>query len=289
MRFWASPLRYPGGKGQLGAYLSELIELNSINDGYYLEPYAGGAGAAWFLLLKGYVRYVGINDASRPVASFWQSVFENTDELLGLINDTDISIQEHKMQKNIFLHNKDFSKVEVGFSAFFLNRTNRSGIFNAGPIGGYNQKGNYKIDARFNKTDLMKRIETLALYSSRVKVTQKDALDFISEDIVQTLCPKNCLIYCDPPYYEQGRNLYLDYYKEKDHIKLAERLKRIKRFRWLLSYDDTDFVKSLYSENDCSITRMGISHSANLRKKGKEVLINPLQTKTPSKEYIEVA
>lgn len=282
-----SPLRYPGGKAQLGPYLAELIELNSINDGYYLEPYAGGAGAAWYLLLKGHVKFVGINDASLPVASFWRSVFKNTDELLRLISDTEITVSEHQKQKNIFKDSKNFSEIDVGFAAFFLNRTNRSGIFGAGPIGGYKQQGDYRIDARFNKTSLLKKIQALALYASRVEVTQKDALDFISEDVIHKLPPEKCLIYCDPPYYENGKQLYLNYYIAKDHQKLAERLRRIKRFRWLLSYDNSAIIKNLYP--DCHITPLGISHSANIRKRGQELLITPNQTNIPLRESIEVA
>lgn len=289
MRFWASPLRYPGGKGLLGAYFADLIELNSLNDGCYVEPYAGGAGAAWYLLLKGYVDSVVINDASRPVAAFWRSVFEDTEKLLRLVNDTKVTIREHKKQKKIFANDDDFTDLEVGFSAFFLNRTNRSGIFNAGPIGGLDQTGNYKIDARYNKKGLTERINSLALYAPKVKVMQKDALDFISQDVVQKLKPQNCLIYLDPPYYEQGRKLYMDYYIAKDHQQLATRLKKIKKFKWLLSYDESDFIRNLYSDKRFTITPMSIAHSANVRKKGRELLITPKQTIIPPNKSLEVA
>ena len=47
---------------------------------------------------------------------------------------------------------------ELGFAAFYLNRTNRSGILNAGVIGGKKQDGKWEMDARFNRDNLASRI-----------------------------------------------------------------------------------------------------------------------------------
>jgi len=289
MKFWPSPLRYPGGKGRLGQYLAELVELNSISDGTYVEPYAGGAGAAWFLLLKGYVGRVKINDASVSIAAFWRSVFEETDELLRMVSETEITVDEHRKQTAIFRDTENHSIAELGFAAFFLNRTSRSGILNAGPIGGYDQTGNYKIDARYNKEGLQKRIEALALYAARVDVSQKDALEFISQNVVNALKPEKCLIYCDPPYFEKGRKLYLDYYKNSDHRKLAGRLKKLKRFKWLLSYDDTKFTRKLFDGGDYRISNLSISHSANLHRRGKEIIVTPKHLNVPEQQNLRVA
>ncbi|MBL6766717.1 MAG: DNA adenine methylase [Candidatus Micropelagos sp.] len=284
-----SPLRYPGGKGRLGSYLSDLVRLNSIQDGHYFEPYAGGAGAAWHLLLGGYVKQVHINDASHGIAAFWRSALGDTEAFIKMIIEVDITIDEYRKQKEIFKNPSDNSDLDIGFSTFFINRVNRSGILNAGPIGGYAQEGNYKIDARFNKKDLAKRIKTLSLYSGHIHVYQKDALEFISEDIVQKHKSSKCLIYCDPPYYQKGSDLYLDYYKHHDHTKLAGRLKQLKRWCWILSYDDCQEIRDIYSNSECQVRGLEIPHSVNVKKKGEELLITPPQTIIPNIERLKVA
>ncbi len=39
-----SPLRYPGGKGKLAKYMSEIIAMNALEGGHYAEPFAGAPG-----------------------------------------------------------------------------------------------------------------------------------------------------------------------------------------------------------------------------------------------------
>ena len=78
-----------------------------------------------------------------------------------------------------------------------------------GPIGGLDQSGPWKIDARFNKETLSNRIQQIAAYKTRITVSKKDG-------IAQTnhyLTKKNALIYLDPPYYDKGATLYLNHYK----------------------------------------------------------------------------
>lgn len=73
------------------------------------------------------------------------------------------------------------SLLDLGFSTFFMNRTNRSGIIKAGVIGGYAQTGNYKMDARYRKDKLMKRIRRIASYADRIELHNEDAVDFIQK------------------------------------------------------------------------------------------------------------
>ncbi len=63
---------------------------------------------------------------------------------------------------------------------FFLNRTNISGVIKGGIIGGYKQLGKYKIDARFNKSDLIDRIHKIASFKHRIVVSNLDGLAFIN-------------------------------------------------------------------------------------------------------------
>lgn len=153
-----SPLRYPGGKGKIARFVCDIIRQNGLSDGRYVEPYAGGAAIAWELLITGVVRRVSINDISRPVFAFWNSVLNRTDDLCRMIEDRPITVDEWDIWKEVFRSHQTADELQLGFAFFFLNRTNRSGILNGGIIGGREQKGAWKIDARYNKAALIERI-----------------------------------------------------------------------------------------------------------------------------------
>ena len=131
-RFHFTPLRYPGGKAKLAPFIKDIVEANDLSDGDCLEPYAGGAAIAIELLLQEYVARIHINDISKPVHAFWHSVLNETEELCRLIRDTRVSPASWDRQKKIFVAPEDNELVKLGFATFFLNRTNRSGILNAG-------------------------------------------------------------------------------------------------------------------------------------------------------------
>ena len=197
-----SPLRYPGGKGKIAKFVREIIRANNLSDGRYVEPYAGGAAIAWELLMTGVVRRVSINDISRPVYSFWNSVLHRTDELCSMIHDRQVTVSEWDIQKEIFRRQDTANELELGFAFFFLNRANRSGILNAGIIGGRKQEGTWKIDARFNKVDLIGRIQKIALLRNRVELTQLDAVELLTTHGLKW--NEKTLVYFDPPLLRKG-------------------------------------------------------------------------------------
>lgn len=263
-----TPLRYPGGKGKLVPYIKRLFEENSLVDGVYVEPYAGGAAVAMELLLHEYVRKVYINDISAGVAAFWRSVLNNTDALCAAIADVNLSMAEWYKQRDIQRQPEGHDDITLGFSTFFLNRTNRSGILNAGVIGGKEQKGKWKIDARFNAADLIQRIHTIARMRNRIEFHQLDALVFINS--VAPSLPAKSLIYLDPPYYVKGSDLYLHHYQHDDHAKIAKRVARLRHKNWIVSYDNAPEVQPMYSEFRNIV--YGLSYSAQNRYKGSEVM-----------------
>src|ERR1043165_4723732 len=151
-----SPLRYPGGKGRLAPFVQLLFEQNKLMDGYYVEPYAGGAGVGLSLLLMEYASRIYINDISKPVHAFWKTLLHDTDALCRKIRDKKVTPEEWRRQRNILHNFKDYSPSSVAFATFFLNRTNRSGILHSGGmIGGNDQIGEWKLDARYNKPELI--------------------------------------------------------------------------------------------------------------------------------------
>ncbi|MBV1701046.1 MAG: DNA adenine methylase [Hyphomicrobiales bacterium] len=273
-----TPLRYPGGKGKLAAYVKKIITENKLFDGEYVEPYAGGAAIGLELLLQEYVSTIHINDLSQPVYSFWKAVLNDTDELCRLIRDSELSVESWDRQKRIFANPDDHSYVQLGFATFFLNRTNRSGILNGGIIGGRAQTGAWKIDARYNADELIFRIESIANLRRRIMVTRTDALDLLSQGIAQW--PKKTLIYLDPPYYQRGRDLYYDFYRDNDHATLANFIKTEMNSRsWLVSYDNVTAIKDLYS----GFRRVdyNVGYSARESRQGAEVMFFSPQMVVP--------
>lgn len=264
-----TPLRYPGGKGALAPYIKELMKENRLLDGEYVEAYAGGAAIGLELLFHDYVSRIHINDLSRPVYAFWRSVLTHTDRLCKLIVDTPLTTKAWDRQKKVFSNQRDFGDLALGFATFFLNRTNRSGILNGGIIGGRDQSGPWKIDARFNRDELVYRIQSIAKMKSRISLTRMDALEFLKAGISKW--PAKTLIYLDPPYYVKGRDLYYDFYEPSDHEALADFVTaKLVRQRWVVSYDNVPPVRALYQ--GCQRLTYGIGYSARDRREGAEVI-----------------
>lgn len=264
---FGSPLRYPGGKGSLTNFMKLVMQENNLLDCHYVEVYAGGAGIAWKLMLDEYVQQVHINDVNKALIAFWKSILETTDELCRLIVDTPITVEEWYKQRNIQNNPHQYSQLEIGFSTFFLNRTNRSGILKGGIIGGKEQAGRWKIDARFKKSDLIARIQRIAKYADRVQVYNLDAAKFI-KTILPSL-PTNTLIYLDPPYYNKGQDLYENRYTPKEHGKIAKLVSAITQ-PWLVSYDGCPEVANLYKDYESIYYH--INYSARNRYAGSEVI-----------------
>lgn len=262
-----TPLRYPGGKGKLTEFIKLVFEQNELLDGHYIEPYAGGAGIAITLLLQSYASCIHLNDINASVFAFWSSVINDPEGLCRKIRDVNVTMEEWHKQKAILAAPANHSSLEVAFSTFFLNRTNRSGIIWGGVIGGKNQDGPWKLDARFNKSDLISRIERIALYRSRIRLYNRDAADLIA-NVLPTL-PKSSLCYLDPPYYLKGEGLYENHYQHADHVAIAKLVKNI-AIPWIVSYDHAPEIVKTY--RGCPTIEYGISYSAHDRYKGAEVM-----------------
>lgn len=192
MTEYFSPLRYPGGKGKLVPFFERLILDNGLSDGVYIEPYVGGGAVALSLLLKEYVSRIVINDKDRSLYAFWYSILHHSEELCRLIADTPVNMDTWHTMRDIQNHKEDVDLLSLGFSSFFLNRTNRSGILKAGVIGGYEQTGNYKIDARYSKENLISRIRRIATYADRIELHNEDAVDLVA-DIAHAAAPETLL------------------------------------------------------------------------------------------------
>jgi len=216
-----------------------------------------------------YVHNVVINDADYCIYCFWKSILYETDEFIRRIKKTKINIQTWLRQKSILEKKKKNKKNDIGFATFFLNRCNRSGILNAGPIGGLAQNGNWKIDARFNKHDLIKRIERIAYYKDRIEIYNLDAIELLNK-FKKRIALESTFIYMDPPYYVEGKNLYLNYYNNKDHVILSDYVQKKLKTHWLISYDNVSEIRELYKNRRSH--SYNLRYSANKCKIGNEIL-----------------
>ena len=279
-----TPLRYPGGKSKLTTFVGDIFKLNNLLDGTYVEPYAGGAGLAINLLLKGIARYIYLNDLDRSIYAFWHSILFECENFCSLIEGTPVTIDEWIKQKKIQEDKENIDLLALGFSTFFLNRTNRSGILTAGVIGGKSQSGNYTINARFNKLDLLRKIRLINLYRSRIKISNLDAFKFLSTN--SEFFPKNTFINLDPPYYIKGQKLYQNFYSHSDHAVIANFLPFLEPY-WMVTYDNVKPIQTLYSRYPQ--LEYTLSYTAQKRYEGNELLITDPRLKIPAQVFLKVS
>ncbi|BCM11182.1 DNA adenine methylase [Ralstonia nicotianae] len=269
MSRYRTPLRYPGGKQKLAPFIVELLRENDLIGGHYAEPYAGGAGVALELLLDNLVSKVHLNDSSVPVYAFWKSVVSKPDELCRMISTASLTVEEWRRRRDIVRNPRGHSQLEVGFSAFYLNRCNRSGVLSGGLIGGLAQNGEWRMDARFSRNELIRRIEVIATRSDSIVLKNWDAERFIQEHIPKL--PENSLVYCDPPYFEKASRLYLNSYRPSDHERIAEIIQNGIVRKWVVSYDSAPEILGYYANRRSFL--YDLQYNASRVYKGKEVFV----------------
>lgn len=278
LELFPSPLRYPGGKRKVANFLKLLFLENRLLGGDYVEPYAGGAAVALSLLFEGYAGFIHINDIDRSVYAFWDAVLNNTDRLCQRIHDTDVTVAEWEKQRLIQTVD-EVEDLDLGFSTFFMNRTNRSGITTGGIIGGKKQAGPWKLDARYNKVELIRRIEKVARFKSCIKLTCADAHQLLE---AWTFSPERpTFVYLDPPYYVKGAGLYKNFYEHNHHVEIADRVRQL-QVPWLVSYDAVPEILDLYT--GFRTRRYSLSYSAADRYSGSEVMFFSTRLRVPDVE-----
>lgn len=246
-----SPLRYPGGKTRLAPFIKSLIEENDLADGGidYVEPYAGGAGVALSLLFDGYVSSITINDIDRSIYAFWRSVVRESDRFCEKITETKVNVKTWRRERETYRDKKNADIFDLGFATFFLNRTNVSGILHGGGvIGGQKQNGSCKIDARFKRDDLIKKIQKIGERAGAIKVRRYDSLKLLQKIANSKRNGRKKFVYLDPPYVAKSKNLYFNSYKEENHLELADfvQKKLPGDISWVTSYDDAPLILRAY-------------------------------------------
>ncbi|WP_287963025.1 DNA adenine methylase [Alcanivorax sp.] len=268
-----SPLRYPGGKGRWTNFIGKTIEENGLIEGLYVEPFAGGACVALNMARLWYAKRIWINDLDKAVYAFWTAVFNDSERLCNFVEKVPLSIDEWLNQKMIY-ESETYPSFDLACAFLYLNRTNHSGIINAKPIGGMEQNGKWKIDARFNREGIIKKIRKSAKISKRVRLTCMDGCDVIREASHE----KKVFIFADPPYFEKGSRLYLNPEGTDLHNRVKESLHEA-NCDWVLSYDNCEQAKKLFGEFKHSL--VPVWYSARKKRYDKELLFAAKYTKIP--------
>lgn len=241
-----TPLRFPGGKSKIYPFIISLIDVNDLHGCTYAEAFCGGAGLATKLLLRGDVSKVVLNDFDPAVYSIWDAVVNHPDELCGYIETVPLSMDQWYACHDTYQAAVSPS-LELGKAAFYLNRTNRSGILTGGVIGGKAQTGTYKIGARFNRETLCKKVREISARAADIELHNLDALEFMKA--VAPNMGGRSLLYLDPPYVQKGPGLYENSFTDDDHRELAKSI-RAYDGKWMVTYDTDALVDELYSPSD---------------------------------------
>lgn len=264
-----SPLRYPGGKAKLAPFMGLMMERLGHQGGTYIEPFAGGAAIAIELLEKGIAGRIVINDYDKGIYSFWRAILNETDRFVHDIKKIPLTVDEWDRQHLIYTNRCNKYSYDLGLATFYLNRTNRSGIIKGGMIGGRDQSGPWKMDARFNRQHLIERIEKIAENKEKIVIYNKDIRSFISNYLPKY--QNDALVYFDPPYYNKGKQLYLNFFNHNDHVDIENLLHNNVLCDWILTYDDAPEIEEIYSS--ANIYKFDLSYSATKRRTANELMM----------------
>ncbi len=278
-----SPLRYPGGKGKLAPLMEVLIKNTGHVGGTYVEPFAGGAGIALELLEKNIVNQIVINDLDKGVYSFWRAILNETDRFVEMVEKVPLIMDEWNKQREIIWKAGNKYSFELGFATFYMNRTNRSGIIKGGVIGGASQNGEWKMDARFNKEELIKRIIKIAERKRDIHVYNKDVVSLIRNYL--PTYEDNAFIYFDPPYFGKGKQLYLNFFTYKDHVRIEKMVNELVNCDWVITYDDVPEIACIYSEH--ILRRFDLNYSAAVKRRASEIIIFKERDMIPLQKDLE--
>ena len=264
-----SPLRYPGGKGKLASFMEYMIDQLGHRGGTYIEPFAGGAGIAMELLLRNVISRIVIHDYDKAVWSFWKAILTETDRFVEEIRTVPLTVDEWQKQHEILVTKNDKYSFELGFAAFYLNRTNRSGIIKGGVIGGQEQAKDWKMDVRFKREELVTRIQRIAVRKKDIKLYNKDVNSFIKN--YAPLYEENALIYFDPPYFRKGQQLYMNFFNYKDHVRIEQEIREHVNCDWIITYDYEPQIEEIY--HNYNLRLYDLNYSVSTKRKANELMI----------------
>lgn len=261
-----SPLRYPGGKQKAIEQIARMLPKSAYE---FREPMVGGGSVFCHAKSIDFAKSYWINDKFKELVSFWRAV-QDPDICNKLASDLEKLRRRFKSAdqiKEYFLKAREEvpdDEYREAFLFFFFNRVTFSGTTRA---GGFSSAASLR---RFTASSI-ERLRPLPEALAGVQITNDDF-----EEVIRAP-GKDVFIFLDPPYYTAtklyGKNGSLHAF---DHEKLAALLKKTKH-RFLITYDDCDEIRHLYSWATVTEWRlqygMNNCNADNLSKVGAELFI----------------
>ncbi|MEK5358060.1 DNA adenine methylase [Paenibacillus sp. FSL L8-0709] len=215
-----------------------------------VSPYIGGGSVEFALLEAGVFKELVINDYDFGVYSLFELIKRFPEALTLEIKNRALTHEDFKKAREIIKADYvNCDMFEAAWSLIVVNRLAYSGIYKANPLGGIRGTKDQML-SRWNPEDLCNRISKINSLADRFTVQNIDALEFIEEQYWED----KATILIDPPYYKQGKNLYLHYYTEEDHVSLQQLLESLYMgfpcADLLVTYDDVSFIESIYNYPD---------------------------------------
>jgi len=266
-RRYVSPLRYPGGKAAMAPWLADMFaDQGGLMDvEVWMEPFAGGAGAALTLLDREAVEEVWLVDANPAIAAFWFALVNAGDELAARVARTAPSLELYERSRQLLADPAGADQFELAYAAFIVNRCSRSGMITPG--SGVMSD----IGARFNAPELADRIRHISSFASRIRVHHGDGIGFIEDLNGDVGVEDELLLFVDPPYVREGNRLYAHGFDQATHQRLADALNHTPA-RWLLTYDDEPVIPNeLYP--DRRVAAYDIRNNANRARRAREYAV----------------
>lgn len=279
--------RYPGGKAKFCHKIIDSIPVGLGGDIQYREPFFGGGGIGLKLFTANpLVSDMWINDKDVGIVCLWTSVAKHQNALRERILAFKPEVDDfYRIKTELLAINtmpdNDADVIDVGFKKLVIHQISYSGLGtkSGGPLGGLDQKSQYKIDCRWSPNYICKKLAKVNEQLNSIKFTCTN-LDFV--DLIDA--PGKCMLYLDPPYYIKGSELYQHSFTHCDHQRLAHALSKTKH-PWVLSYDDCPEIRSLYAwadvkTFDAKYTITGTKNKATGERsslKKNELLILPLR------------
>lgn len=242
----------------------------------YIEPFFGGGSIGLEVFKSGIIGKICINDKDIGVASLWTAIIKHPKELKGLIMAFKPSTSHFYEFKEYLTGLSSISYdsafiTDCGFKKLAIHQISYSGLgtMSGGPLGGKDQRSDYKIDCRWSPKYICKEVDQLHALFSRMDINGGicHCRDF-SEILANN--KKNFVYYLDPPYYVKGNELYQYSFTEYDHKRLANLVEELDG-EWLLSYDDCEEIRKLYDW--ASIEMLDVKYSISGATKKPELLI----------------
>jgi DNA adenine methylase len=198
---YPSPLRYPGGKGQVSNFFKLLFLENDLLGSEYVEPFAGGASVALSLLFEKYASHVHINDVDRSVSAFWTVVLEQPEALCRRIRDTRPSVAEWDRQRAVQKMD-EVDSLEPRLLDL-LSQPHES-------LGDHRRwhhrwaRADREVEDRcpVASSDSISRIEKIARFASRITFTSLDTAVYLERVLPSIGLP---FLYLDPALLPQRR------------------------------------------------------------------------------------